>query len=164
MWWISVLASAAPPAIPDRAPDQTFHGEIAAGQVLPLDWAAQSNVACFAALQRPKYAGPHQWFVLPQAVATDLIVRVRPSSGVDINTWALQNGGVTVGQRPPSVSATWRCTSSWFAGPGQPEVFRLSAGNGALEAVIGVAGVDPAATGSFDVEVWQVPGRTYGTP
>ncbi len=162
--WLSLVATAAiagPPEIPDRAPDQTFTVELAAGAVWDNAWAWQSTVACFAAATAPSFNGPQQFLVLPQKAGTDLIVRAKPASGVDVALYGLQHGALSRGQRPPTITSAWRCSTSWLAAAGQPESFKLGSGNGDLEVVLGVVGSKGTASGSVTVEVWETAGRTY---
>jgi hypothetical protein len=158
---LGAALAAAPPAIPDRPPDHTWTADLSAGNVLDNAWASQSSVACFAAQQYKLFSGKQQWFAVDQKAGTDEIVRVTPAAGVDVNLWALQLGPVDHGRRPPQISSAWRCTTAWLAPAGKPEIFKLGAGNSALELVIGVAGAEGAASGSFTVDVWDVSGRAF---
>lgn len=158
---LASLAVATPPAIPDRAPDQTFQVEIADGKVWDNAWAWQSSVACFAASTASSYSGPQSLIAIPQKTGTDLIIRVKPAAGVDVAIYGMQNGPSSRGQRPPAISSTWRCSTSWLAGPGQPEVFKLSSGNGELEVVLGVVGSKGTVAGAVTVEVWEAAGRVF---
>ena len=162
MWmWTLSFALAGAPAIPDRAPDQTFQVEVADGKVWENAWAWQSTVACFAASMSSSYNGPQSLLILPQKAGTDLVVRVKPAAGVDVAVYGIQHGAMSRGQRPPTVSSAWRCTTSWLAGAGQPEVFKLSSGNGELEVVLGVVGSKGTTSGAVTVEVWETAGRTF---
>jgi hypothetical protein len=159
--WSAIALAGTPPEIPDRAPDQTFTVEIADGKVWDNAWAWQSTVACFASAMSPSYNGPQQLLVLEQKAGTDLIIRAKPAGGADVSLYAIQNGATSRGQRPPTISSAWRCSTSWLAPAGQPELFKLGSGNGALEVVLGIVGSKGTAAGSVTIDVWETPGRTF---
>lgn len=154
---LSVAVAATP--IPDRAPDETLEGDLAAGQVIDNSWAQQSTVACFPGTMSRYFSGAQTFFVLKQDPSEDVVIRVRSKDGADLSLYALQLVPTQSGSRPPNVASAWRCTPGYAKSGPADEAIRLGSTKSGTEVVLAVVGADGATSGGFTVEIWEEPGR-----
>ncbi len=139
-------------------------GDLAAGASLcSLDWAAQSNVACFplTATARAFYEGNHVFYALrdPLTAGQEVTVTVTPAAGVEVSLygwWA----GVADFYTPPFVPSVGACEASYgtptaASNPGQPETITFSnVGANSYNYFFAVAGDDTTgAAGAYTVDV-----------
>ncbi len=136
---------------------ETWTGNIAAGVVIPLDWAESGAIACFPATLNEYYDGGHVFYDTPLDPWTEMIITLGPEAGVDLSLYALQIGEDATIAYPPDVQSAVTCEASPdgspFNGPGVAESVRLNATDGAYHVVIGVAGAHGATNGAFTLRV-----------
>jgi hypothetical protein len=151
-----VLCAGAASAVeaPDREPDKVFDGKLEDGKVTDNAFATQSNVACFTGPNFEYFSGNQQFHVLTQPASTNAVISVEPEGEVDLSVYVLQLGRVNLGQRPPDVSAAWRCTTGYSKKAGKAEIVQLTGPKSEMEVVIAVAGAKGASEGAFKVKVW----------
>jgi hypothetical protein len=142
-------------------------GDLSAGSCVNLDWADNSDVACFPSVRNYLFEGNHVFYALDGALSGpgEYTVAVQPEPGVDVNLYAWLDGA-TEFQVPPAVSGLLSCEASYPPGvapppnPGQTELvsFSIPQGNGPYNLFIGVAGNNEAGTkGGYTLYVQKKP-------
>ncbi len=140
---------------PDAGADASWTGDLSSGAPIDIDWADESDIACWPGTEDPNFDGNHVFYQLSQPADLDLWVRVIPERGVDVSLYAMQfAGGV---QTPPDVVSCVTCEASadWDGdtNPGEREELFLS-GYNAYDVLIAVAGANGADEGQYSLEAW----------
>jgi hypothetical protein len=132
-------------------------GNLSSGACINLDFASDSNVACFPATQNDKFNGNVVFYALDELMPPNsvLTVTVDPAAGVDVSLFGLQTG--TSNFFVPPYVPSGICESSLSYGlpnPNQPEyiTFYNPTGN-SYNILFGVAGADAATSGAYDINV-----------
>jgi hypothetical protein len=145
----------------------TVKGNLSQGSCVNLDWAAQSNVACFPTVRDYLYEGNHVFYALssPVVAPKEVTIAVQPDPGVDVNIYGWLDGQNSF-QVPPMVNGVVTCEASYPVGiapppnPGQTEIitFSIPAGNGPYNLFLGVAGNNENGTqGGYTIYVQTKP-------
>ena len=128
------------------------------GDVIPLQRAAASEVACFPGTAFKAFQGKHSFLQFDLKSGKDLVFVVTPPPGVDINIYALQKWHDSE-KRPPNVSRAFRCEAS-YSEKGA-ETLRMRGYKTSMPILLGVASADPEATGKVTVEIREETGRQW---
>lgn len=133
-------------------------GNLSAGKIIPLTFAAKSNVACFPATEFDNFKGNHVFyaFSLPkESVAT--ITAVPDDAKTDINLYAAQVGATDFSHVPPNLPSATACEASYDqktdSNPGVTEKVTLNATTNPYNVIIGVAGPKGVTAGGFTLKV-----------
>ena len=135
-------------------------GDLGSGRCMNLDFAAQSDVACFPATQNEHYRGNHVFYALDQPLPprSELVITAEPAAGVDVSLYGLQTGAVTH-HVPPYVPSVIACEASnpWRRyNPGESESIRFSnpSHTHSYNVFFAVAGTDQAGSaGAYTVRL-----------
>jgi hypothetical protein len=136
-------------------------GNLEQGKQMPLEWAAQSNMACFPATRFVEYQGNHLLYRVQMPAAAKIIVTVKPKSKkTRINLYALRLGSNNY-DTPPDIASAISCEAKYPIYAGKPN-FRAPATEKSIEYIsirkpynilIGVAGAQGMTAGDFELEV-----------
>jgi hypothetical protein len=137
--------------------DASVSDDLANGAVLAhLDWADQSDVACFPATENLNFGGAHLLYWIDQPEDTTLTATVSPDSGVDVSVYVLQMG-TTRFEVPPDVVSVVSCEAGFDqtndSNPGETESASVIATTNPYNVLIGVAGADGHTTGGFVLDI-----------
>jgi|GEM_PF-403811 len=136
----------------------TVSGDIKKGKVLPLSWAANSNVACWPTTRDQHFDGKHIAFKTKLPRHSTMEIELIPAKGKDLSLYAYSASGHPL---PPKLYKAI-CEASYLYGersisvksnPGKPEKVKLVAINNPYDVVIGVAGAGKLDSGSFKLNV-----------
>ena len=135
---------------------EVVEGDLATGELVDLDWADQSNVACFPATEFLNFEGNHVFYAVEQPEGSVLSVTVTPDADVDVSVYMLQYGG---GSRyvPPEVPSAVTCEAGFDqtndSNPGEAESASVTATTNPYTVLIGVAGPAGVTAGAFQLSV-----------
>lgn len=135
---------------------EEVEGDLATGELVDLDWADQSNVACFPGTEFLNFEGNHVFYAVEQPEGSVLSVTVTPDSDVDVSVYMLQYGG---GSRyvPPEVPSAVTCEAGFDqtndSNPGEAESASVTATTNPYTVLIGVAGPAGVTAGAFRLQV-----------
>ncbi len=135
-------------------------GSIDAGTAIALDWASNSSVACFPGTKNTHFDGKHVFFETSLPPHSEMFIRLIPKDRkTDLSLYAYQTGTSST-DLPPNVSSVTSCEASYGTksidapyNPGATESVRLNATTNPYKVIIGVAGAQKLAKGSFTLEV-----------
>ncbi len=134
----------------------TLSGDLADGEIIDLDWADLSTVACWPGTEDLNFSGTHLFYATYQPDYTDLVVTVTPDAGVDASVYVMQMG-TTSYYVPPDVSSVVTCEAGYDqindSNPGDPETASVMAVNNPYNVLIGVAGAEGVNAGGFTLEL-----------
>jgi hypothetical protein len=140
---------------------------LSSGSCMNLDFAAQSDVACFPATRFDRFEGSHVFFELVDPLEPNSFVdiEVRPRGGADVNLYAFSLGDATWPQLPPRVNNAICEASYGLAGPNPGETERVQFRNppsnrGTFRILIAVAGPTGVTEADFDLSISRVRGQT----
>lgn len=139
----------------------TYEGDLAKGcKVRDLSWAANSAVACFPATQNTKFNGNHIFFVTEIPKYSDMTITVIPddkNANMSIYAYMVSTTNTVM---VPELSSCVTCEAEhqWdYPKKGKTQDHTrsvyLNALNNPYRVVIGVAGADGLATGTFKLDV-----------
>ncbi len=136
-------------------------GNLDEGKPMPLEWAAQSNVACFPATRFFEYQGNHLLYRVQMPAAAKIVVTVKPKNKkTRVNLYALRLGANNY-DNPPDIARSISCEASYPIYAGKPNL-RAPATEKSIEYIsirkpynilIGVAGAGGITEGDFELEV-----------
>jgi len=131
--------------------------DLASGRVLEhLEWADESDVACFPGTENTNFEGAHLLYWIDQPESTTLTATASPDSGVDVSVYILQMG-TTLFQVPPDVSSVVSCEAGFDqtgdSNPGEAETTSVIATTNPYNVLIGVAGAAGVESGGFTLSV-----------
>ncbi|MEM7036317.1 MAG: hypothetical protein AAF570_04995 [Bacteroidota bacterium] len=126
----------------------TFKGNLFEGKRIPLEWAANSSVACFPGTQFERYRGNTVFYTLEIPRYSNMVLKLE--SDEDINIWALQgHDGKTL---PPDIHRCVTCEASEGRKNGERTIF-LNAINNPYKILVGVAGAKGVTKGEYRLMV-----------
>jgi hypothetical protein len=137
-------------------------GNLSGGNIIPLQWAALSNMACFPATRFVEFEGKHIFYMAWLPAHSSMDISVNATDGRRINLYAYS--GADYKSLPPQVSSCVSCEAAYplWAGNNPPSDFTKTAGiqKVALRAVnkgylvlIAVAGAKGVEHGSFELNI-----------
>ena len=137
--------------------DILVDGDLSDGSVLDnLDWADQSDVACWPGTENLNFTGAHLLYWIDQPEDTTLTAGVSPDVDVDVSIYVLQMG-TTRFEVPPDVVSVVSCEAGYDqtndSNPGESETAAVIATTNPYNVVIGVAGAGGATSGGFTLTV-----------
>lgn len=137
-------------------------GDLAQGQLMPLDWAASSQVACFPATRFIEFQGHHVLYRVDLPRYAKMTIRVVPKGRDRINLYGIRQGANPAMQSvPPAVSVAGACEAAYpiYAGApnlkrgGEPQEIEFMAINNPYSILIGVAGALGVTSGDYTLEI-----------
>lgn len=124
--------------------------DLSAGRTIDLDWADESDVACFPGTENLNFDGSHAFFWFAQPENSVLTVTATPADGVDASVYAIQSAGRY--EVPPNVVSAVSCESGYDAqtdsNPGEAESVTLTATTNGYDVLIGVVGAGGTTSGT----------------
>lgn len=142
-------------------PNSVLSSNLIQGFLMPLDWAANSSVACFPATRFVEYQGNHILYRVQMPASSVMTITVTPKSPkTRINLYALRLG-INNMDAPPAISRAISCEASYPIYAGTPNL-RAPAKAQSVEymsikkpynIVIGIAGAKGVTEGDFDLQI-----------
>jgi len=135
---------------------ETIVVDLASGQSIDLDWADESDVACFPGTENLNFDGNHVFFWYAQPEGSVLTVDIAPEDGVDASVYAIQSAGDRY-EVPPGVVSAVSCEAGYDdqtdSNPGEAESVQLTATTNGYDVLIGVAGAGGTTSGSVTLSL-----------
>jgi len=142
-----------PAAVEPACVGETIIVDLSAGSSIDLDWADESDVACFPGTENLNFDGSHVFFWFAQPENSVLTVTASPDSGVDSSVYAIQSADRY--EVPPNVVSAVSCESGYDAqtdnNPGEPDSVQLTATTNGYDVLIGVAGAGGTTSGTVEL-------------
>ncbi|MBL8783367.1 MAG: hypothetical protein JNJ59_00590, partial [Deltaproteobacteria bacterium] len=145
------------PLVPGKVAQVT--GNIDRGQVIPLEWATNSAVACFPTNHFDSFRGKHVLYRFDLPAKSIATITLKAKDGTkDLNLYTYR---AAVGEKlvPPEIYGT-QCEASYGSAlvgtkpnPGEAERLEMWAIQNPYTIYIGVAGYKGVESGAFDLEV-----------
>jgi hypothetical protein len=143
------------------------NGDLADGACVNLDFADDSNVACFPRPQFDRFEGNHVFYALaePMPPRSTLDITVTPTDGGEISVYGLQTGTDSF-PVPPLIRSGVCEASHGFGAPNAGEAetlhFENPSDRNRYNIFFAVAGDDQTGqAGSFDIQVQQAVGQVH---
>jgi hypothetical protein len=145
--------------VPERDPDESFEADLSEGSIIELDWAQDSDIACWPGTEDVNFSGNH---VFRDGIwggeEMILYIRVTPATvDLDVSLYALRLGPTDTESWPPEIYQAGCQTSydnQFDANPGWSEAVLIE-GAATHRVVIGVAGANGETSGAFTIDVWD---------
>ena len=135
---------------------ETIVVDLSDGQAIDLDWADESDVACFPGTENLNFDGNHVFFWYAQPEGSVLTVSIQPDDDVDASVYAIQSAGERY-EVPPDVVSAVSCESGYDAqtdsNPGEAESVQLTATTVGYDVLIGVAGAGGTTSGTVTLSL-----------
>ena len=129
--------------------------DLSSGRSIDLDWADESDVACFPGTENLNFDGNHVFFWFAQPESSVLTVTATPESGVDSSVYVIQSANRY--EVPPDVVSAVACESGYDAqtdaNPGEPDSAEVTATTNPYDILIGVAGAGGTTSGSVTLSL-----------
>ncbi len=144
-----------------EGPHGMIEGNLSAGATMPLEWAANSSVACFPATRFIEFEGNHLLYRVQIPARSVMTITVKPKSKkTRVNLYALRLG-IQNGATPPDIQRAISCEASYpiyvgkpfLKAPSQPQSVEISSVNKPYNIVIGVAGAQGFTEGDFELHI-----------
>lgn len=123
---------------------------LGSGSTIDLDWADESDVACFPGTENLNFDGNHVFFWFAQPESSVLTVTATPESGVDSSVYVIQSANRY--EVPPDVVSAVSCEAGYDAqtdsNPGEADEAVVTATTNPYDVLIGVAGAGGITSGS----------------
>lgn len=138
----------------------TVAGKLDGGPQIDLEWASNSQVACFPETMNEYFRGAHKLYAIDLPPDSEVNITVTPNDPkLDISLYGYTKGANDTTSLPPNVTHATSCEASNGTqllsqpyNPGKPESIRLFSGN-PYRAYIGVAGVKDTRSGAFTLRI-----------
>lgn len=136
-------------------------GNLEIGTKMPLEWAANSSVACFPATRFNEYTGNHVLYRVEMPAYSKIEITVSPKSKKKrINLYALRLGAGS-SDAPPEIFSAVSCEASYpkWAGtpnyrkPSKPKSVDYISIRNPYSILIGVAGAAGLSEGDYELKV-----------
>ena len=137
-------------------------GDLSAGQQIPIDWAASSQVACFPATRFVEFQGNHVFYRVELPRYSKIIITVQPEGRKRINLYGMSQGADPSRHAvPPQITTAASCEAAYPKYVGTPNLsqggasqsIELNAINNPYSILIGVAGARDVLEGGFTLQV-----------
>ncbi len=142
-----------PASVSPACVGETIVVELSSGSSIDLDWADESDVACFPGTENLNFDGKHVFFWYAQPENSVLTITASPESGVDSSVYAIQSAGRY--EVPPNVVSAVSCESGYDAqtdsNPGEEDSVTLTATTNGYDVLIGVAGAGGTSSGTVEL-------------
>jgi hypothetical protein len=129
--------------------------DLSSGSAIDLDWADESDVACFPGTENLNFDGNHVFFWFAQPENSIVTVTATPESGVDSSVYVIQSANRY--EVPPNVVSAVACESGYDAqtddNPGQADSAAVTATTNPYDILIGVAGAGGTTSGRVTLSV-----------
>ncbi len=138
-----------------------IQGDLSAGEIIELDWAQLSNVACFPGNKFFEFQGNHVFYRLEIEPKSTTVISLTPLNSKDrINLYALRNGSGNI-NIPPDVQRAISCEAAYPAYHGEPNLniqsetkeIEFDAINKPYTILIGVAGARDVLEGAYELSI-----------
>lgn len=136
--------------------------DLSEGELIDLDWADNSDVACWVETENMNFDGNHVFFALTQPIGDYLTVAATPDPGLDLSIYAMQMTTDLFEVPPSDTLDVFSCEAGfdWVhdANPGEVEYVNLSPRDDQdVHVLIGVAGANGETSGGFELELYSEP-------
>ncbi|MBO86805.1 MAG: hypothetical protein CL927_15750 [Deltaproteobacteria bacterium] len=128
---------------------------LGSGAAIDLDWADESDVACFPGTENLNFDGNHVFFWFAQPESSILTVTATPKSGVDSSVYVIQSANRY--EVPPGVVSAVACEAGYDAqtdsNPGEADDAIVTATTNPYDILIGVAGAGGTTSGAVTLSL-----------
>lgn len=146
----------------------TATANLSAGRCMNLDFAAQSDVACFPATRFDRYEGNHVFYEIttPMPANSSMAITVQPVAGVDVSIYGFLMGDTDYPTMPPYANNV-QCEAShglFVTGgnPGEPETIQFqNPTSNTYRVFFAVAGPRDVTSGAYDIRIQQEVAGTH---
>jgi len=134
----------------------TIEGDLNEGEVIDLNWADQSTVACWPGTENDNFTGPHVFYGSYIPRSSKLTATATPAEGVDLSLYVIEllSDEYDV---PPNLERCVSCEASYDAisnsNPGEVESTYVTAIDSPYNVLIGIAGAAGHTSGGFSLSV-----------
>jgi len=150
------------PVVTDLTVDQILNVEadLSEGQVIPLEWASSSQVACFPATRFNEFKGHHVFYRVDLPAQSQMKITVDPVDNERINVYAIRMG-VDDRNVPPEIHSVGSCEASYPIYAGTPNYNERAKAQSVefmsirnpYSILIGVAGAENVLSGSYNLSI-----------
>lgn len=142
-------------------PSIVLEGNLKSGFLMPLQWAASSQVACFPATRFFEYKGNHVLYRVQMPAGSKVNITVTPKSKKHrVNLYALRLGANNY-DAPPQIFRAISCEASYpiYAGkpnvkaPAKPQSIEYMSIRKPYNILIGVAGSEGLTEADFELKI-----------
>lgn len=142
-------------------PNITINGNLENGIILPLEWAASSNMACFPGTRFNEFRGNHLFYRVQMPAGSKIDITVTPKNKKHrINIYALRLGANNMGT-PPTLSSAISCEASYpiyagkpnYSAPAKAKSIEYISIRKPYNILIGVAGAEGVLEGAFELDI-----------
>lgn len=136
----------------------TKAGNLDAGGVIDLAWAANSSVACFPATENVNFNGNHNIYRTSLPKNSEMTITVEPTDpSLDVSLYAYTVGSTDTTSIPPNVTSAVACEADYDGphdhNPGESESVKLISITNPYNVFIGVAGAAATKAGGYKLKV-----------
>lgn len=130
---------------------KTVKGDLSSGKFVDLRFGMRPAIGCFTEAEKMHYNGNHVFYAFQVPANTKILVELTAGSNMSLYGYMLDANTHTI---PPYLErvAKGGCASS-HNGQGQVDRVMMKAGPSPTNVVIGVSGVNEAASGDFSIKV-----------
>jgi len=135
---------------------QSVTGNLSTGEIIPLDWAWSSSMACFVEPGDHHFTGNHVFYQIElptQSIASIRLIPDNPTSRMALYGYTKASGSM---QLPPEVTSCVSCEADPSNNNGSltgERDIELVAITNPYSIIIGIAGGDGSTEGGFTLEV-----------
>ncbi|MCP4441029.1 MAG: hypothetical protein GY810_19065 [Aureispira sp.] len=131
---------------------KTLKGNLEVGKQIPLDWAQNSNVACFPGTRFESYRGNHVFYTLELPRYSKLKVTLLPKDrNANINIYGFSgHDGSTL---PPDIHRCVSCEADYYSDDTGAKSINFMAINNPYKVLIAVAGGRDVLAGEYELKV-----------
>ena len=144
-----------PASVQPACVDQDIIFDLSTGSSIDLDWADESDVACFPGTENLNFDGNHVFFWFAQPESSILTVTATPEAGVDSSVYVIQSANRY--EVPPDVVSAVACESGYDAqtdaNPGEADSVSLTATTNPYDILVGVAGAGGTTSGTVTLSL-----------
>ena len=144
-----------PTSVEPACVGQDITVSLGSGSTIDLDWADESDVACFPGTENLNFDGNHVFFWYAQPENSVLTVTATPEAGVDSSVYVIQSANRY--EVPPNVVSAVACEAGYDAqtdsNPGEADSAMVTATTNPYDVLIGVVGAGGTTSGSVTLSL-----------
>jgi len=130
---------------------KVLSGSLSEGQFVDLSFGHRSSVNCFTESQKQFFSGHHVFYTFEVPAGTKVLVQLNTRGDASLYGYMIPTNKYDLPPNLFKVSDTG-CGAS-FKGEGELDQVMLKAGKDAMNVVIGVAGIEEADVGAYNLKI-----------
>ena len=130
---------------------KTLTGSLSEGKAIDASFGYQTGVQCYTEAEKEYFSGNHRLYSFKVPANTKVLVELNTRGNMSLYGYMIPADSYDI---PPQLKAVDKsgCSSS-FKEMGQLDRVMLKAGSGAVNVVVGVAGIEGADKGAFNLKI-----------